>query len=108
MEPDAKQRATEFAYELSKFIPFRDAAACERVRSIKKRDIVRHPMLWGICWCGHVAFWEAHLGFEFGDELAAYKVIGSGFRPKQIQSAPATFLGQGTAASGWTDAWVAA
>ena len=43
MEPDVKQRAPEFAYELSKFIPFRDAAACERVRSIKKRDIVKHP-----------------------------------------------------------------
>ena len=27
----------------------------------------------GIGWCGHIAFWEAHLGFEFGDDLVAYK-----------------------------------
>lgn len=27
----------------------------------------------GIGWCGHIAFWEAHLGLEFGDDLAAYK-----------------------------------
>ncbi len=33
----------------------------------------------GIGWCGHIAFWEAHLGYEFGSDpydpraLAAYK-----------------------------------
>ena len=27
----------------------------------------------GIGWCGHIAFWEAHLGLEFGGDLAAYK-----------------------------------
>jgi glucosamine-6-phosphate deaminase len=27
----------------------------------------------GIGWCGHIAFWEAHLGLEFGSDLAAYK-----------------------------------
>jgi len=27
----------------------------------------------GIGWCGHIAFWEAHLGLEFGDDLRAYK-----------------------------------
>jgi len=27
----------------------------------------------GIGWCGHIAFWESHLGLEFGDDLAAYK-----------------------------------
>ncbi|MCD6505623.1 hypothetical protein J7M22_03260 [Candidatus Poribacteria bacterium] len=27
----------------------------------------------GIGWCGHIAFWEAHLGDEFGDDLEAYK-----------------------------------
>jgi glucosamine-6-phosphate deaminase len=26
----------------------------------------------GIGWCGHVAFWESHLGHEFGDDLEAY------------------------------------
>lgn len=27
----------------------------------------------GIGWCGHIAFWEAHLGAEFGDDIEAYK-----------------------------------
>jgi glucosamine-6-phosphate deaminase len=27
----------------------------------------------GIGWCGHIAFWESHLGLEFGHDLAAYK-----------------------------------
>ncbi len=27
----------------------------------------------GIGWCGHIAFWESHLGLEFGDDLPAYK-----------------------------------
>jgi len=31
----------------------------------------------GIGWCGHIAFWEAHLGDEFGDDLAAYKKAGA-------------------------------
>jgi glucosamine-6-phosphate deaminase len=26
----------------------------------------------GIGWCGHIAFWESHLGHEFGDDLEAY------------------------------------
>lgn len=27
----------------------------------------------GIGWCGHIAFWESHLGLEFGEDLKAYK-----------------------------------
>lgn len=27
----------------------------------------------GIGWCGHIAFWEAHLGFEFGEDLASFR-----------------------------------
>jgi glucosamine-6-phosphate deaminase len=26
----------------------------------------------GIGWCGHIAFWESHLGHEYGDDLDAY------------------------------------
>src|SRR5438309_10372076 len=32
-----------FKYELAKFIPFRDAAVCERVRAIKRSELARHP-----------------------------------------------------------------
>lgn len=27
----------------------------------------------GIGWCGHIAFWESHLGLEFGNDMKAYK-----------------------------------
>ncbi len=30
----------------------------------------------GVGWCGHIAFWEAHLGFEFGDDLQAFQKAG--------------------------------
>lgn len=34
---------TEFKYDFPKFLAFRDRAACERVRKIKKADICNHP-----------------------------------------------------------------
>jgi len=27
----------------------------------------------GIGWCGHIAFWESHLGLEFKNDMAGYK-----------------------------------
>jgi len=30
----------------------------------------------GIGWCGHIAFWEANLGYEFGDDIERYKKAG--------------------------------
>jgi glucosamine-6-phosphate deaminase len=31
----------------------------------------------GIGWCGHIAFWESHLGHEFEGDLEAYKRAGA-------------------------------
>ena len=31
----------------------------------------------GIGWCGHIAFWEAHLGHEFAGDLEAFKRAGA-------------------------------
>jgi glucosamine-6-phosphate deaminase len=31
----------------------------------------------GIGWCGHIAFWESHLGYEFGGDLDAYMHAGA-------------------------------
>jgi glucosamine-6-phosphate deaminase len=31
----------------------------------------------GIGWCGHIAFWESHLGSEFEGDLEAYKQAGA-------------------------------
>ena len=42
----------------------------------------------GIGWCGHIAFWEAHLGEEFGDDLEAYKQAG----PRLVELHPMTIM----------------
>jgi glucosamine-6-phosphate deaminase len=42
----------------------------------------------GIGWCGHIAFWEAHLGDEFGDDLEAFKAAG----PRLVELHPMTIM----------------
>jgi len=42
----------------------------------------------GIGWCGHIAFWEAHLGEEFGDDIEAYKQAG----PRCVELHPMTIM----------------
>lgn len=42
----------------------------------------------GIGWCGHIAFWEAHLGEEFGDDLDSYKQAG----PRCVELHPMTIM----------------
>src|SRR5687767_13558553 len=33
----------DFPYQMAQFIPFRDLAACERVRRVTRGEITRHP-----------------------------------------------------------------
>lgn len=42
----------------------------------------------GIGWCGHIAFWEAHLGLEFGGDLESYKKAG----PRCVELHPMTIM----------------
>ncbi len=42
----------------------------------------------GIGWCGHIAFWEAHLGFEFAGDLEAFKRAG----PRLVELHPMTIM----------------
>jgi len=42
----------------------------------------------GIGWCGHIAFWEAHLGEEFGDDIEAYKKAN----PRIVELHPMTIM----------------
>ncbi len=42
----------------------------------------------GIGWCGHIAFWEAHIGLEFGDDLESYKNAG----PRCVELHPMTIM----------------
>jgi glucosamine-6-phosphate deaminase len=62
----------------------------------------------GIGWCGHIAFWEAHLGFEFGSNpydpraLAAYKKAG----PRLVELHPMTIMQNALHSFGGDWSWV--
>lgn len=42
----------------------------------------------GIGWCGHIAFWEAHLGKEFGDDIRSFKKAD----PRIVELHPMTIM----------------
>ena len=56
----------------------------------------------GIGWCGHIAFWEAHLGDEFGDDLEAYKRAG----PRCVELHPMTIMQNALHSFGGDWSWV--
>ncbi|MCC7355822.1 MAG: hypothetical protein IT330_18935 [Anaerolineae bacterium] len=56
----------------------------------------------GIGWCGHIAFWEAHLGEEYGDDLAAYKKAG----PRLVELHPMTIMQNALHSFGGDWSWV--
>ena len=56
----------------------------------------------GIGWCGHIAFWEAHLGLEFGDDLAAYKRAGA----RLVELHPMTIMQNALHSFGGDWSWV--
>jgi len=56
----------------------------------------------GIGWCGHVAFWEAHLGEEFGDDLESYKKAG----PRLVELHPMTIMQNALHSFGGDFSWV--
>ncbi len=56
----------------------------------------------GIGWCGHIAFWEAHLGLEFGGDLAAYKRAGA----RLVELHPMTIMQNALHSFGGDWSWV--
>lgn len=42
----------------------------------------------GIGWCGHIAFWEANLGFEFAGDIEAFRRAG----PRLVELHPMTVM----------------
>lgn len=56
----------------------------------------------GIGWCGHIAFWEAHLGAEFGSDLARYKKAG----PRIVELHPMTIMQNALHSFGGDWSWV--
>ena len=56
----------------------------------------------GIGWCGHIAFWEADLGHEFGDDLEAFKQAG----PRIVELTPMTIMQNALHSFGGDWSWV--
>ena len=56
----------------------------------------------GVGWCGHFAFWEAHLGFEFGDDVGAFSNAG----PRLVELHPMTIMQNALQRCGGDWSWV--
>jgi glucosamine-6-phosphate deaminase len=56
----------------------------------------------GIGWCGHIAFWESHLGHEFGGDLDAYKAAGA----RLVELHPMTIMQNALHSFGGDWSWV--
>lgn len=56
----------------------------------------------GIGWCGHIAFWESHLGFEFAGDLEAYKQAGA----RLVELHPMTIMQNALHSFGGDWSWV--
>ncbi|MGH9534935.1 MAG: hypothetical protein ACRD2E_08760, partial [Terriglobales bacterium] len=56
----------------------------------------------GIGWCGHIAFWDAHLGLEFGDDLDAFRRQGA----RLVELHPMTIMQNALHSFGGDWSWV--
>jgi glucosamine-6-phosphate deaminase len=56
----------------------------------------------GIGWCGHIAFWESHLGHEFNGDLEAYKQAGA----RLVELHPMTIMQNALHSFGGDWSWV--
>lgn len=56
----------------------------------------------GIGWCGHIAFWESHLGAEFAGDLEAYKAAGA----RLVELHPMTIMQNALHSFGGDWSWV--
>ena len=56
----------------------------------------------GIGWCGHIAFWESHLGFEFDGDIEAYKQAGA----RLVELHPMTIMQNALHSFGGDWSWV--
>jgi glucosamine-6-phosphate deaminase len=56
----------------------------------------------GIGWCGHIAFWESHLGHEFAGDLEAYAAAGA----RLVELHPMTIMQNALHSFGGDWSWV--
>ena len=80
--------------------PTRDAIAdySKRIEELGGADVCYG----GIGWCGHIAFWESHLGLEFDGDLAAYKQAGA----RLVELHPMTIMQNALHSFGGDWSWV--
>ena len=56
----------------------------------------------GVGWCGHFAFWEAHLGCEFGEDVRAFGKAG----PRLVELHPMTIMQNALQRCGGDWSWI--
>lgn len=80
--------------------PSSDNIACyaEAIEALGGADVCYG----GIGWCGHIAFWEAHLGIEFGDDIEAFLSAG----PRIVTLHPMTIMQNALHSFGGDWSWV--
>lgn len=80
--------------------PTRDAIAdySARIETLGGADVCYG----GIGWCGHIAFWESHLGAEFDADLDAYKAAGA----RLVELHPMTIMQNALHSFGGDWSWV--
>ncbi len=70
----------------------------ERIEALGGADVCYG----GIGWCGHIAFWESHLGLEFDGDLEAYKRAGA----RLVELHPMTIMQNALHSFGGDWSWV--
>ena len=78
--------------------PRRSATTAKRIEDLGGADVCYG----GIGWCGHIAFWESHLGLEFGGDLEAYKQAGA----RLVELHPMTIMQNALHSFGGDWSWV--
>ncbi len=80
--------------------PTRDAIAdySARIEDLGGADVCYG----GIGWCGHIAFWESHLGYEFEGDIEAYKRA----RARLVELHPMTIMQNALHSFGGDWSWV--
>ena len=71
---------------------------CEQIEALGGADVCYG----GIGWCGHIAFWEAHLGEEFDGDLDAYMRAGA----RLVELHPMTIMQNALHSFGGDWSWV--
>ena len=83
--------------------PFSRPRTCSPTTRSRIEDLGGADVCYGgIGWCGHIAFWESHLGEEFAGDLEAYKQAGA----RLVELHPMTIMQNALHSFGGDWSWV--